>query len=248
MTTQALTAAGAAATCAIAAIPVTRWINHNSWRRPDESGATVLPLAPVIAAQAATGAVIGASLGTAPWWPAAVAALILAAASTVFVVVDIAVHRIPDAVALPAYIGAGIALLIGSLATGQWAPSIRAALAAAVVAVVLSAVSILTGGGLGLGDIKLLTGWALPLGWVSWAAVYAGVTAAFLAGAIGALIGRRRRGPSTGFAFAPGITIGVLVGIALLPLLDTDMASSPAATRHGHVVRASSYAGITTVR
>ncbi|SEE06368.1 prepilin peptidase [Ruania alba] len=164
-------------------------------------------------------AVAGASL---PWLdlhPVELATLaIVAVLVALLVTVDLAVHRLPDALAFPT---AGLLVLgwfIGALVgAGSWSDLGRAVLAALAVGSGLLVLCLLTPSGLGLGDAKLGAVLALALGWFGWTPVVGAVVLAFLLGglfAVGLLLTRRatRR---TAVAFGPWLAAGAALALAL---------------------------------
>ncbi len=131
-------------------------------------------------------------------WPvAAIVALTgWAAVAVALTFVDLAVHRLPDRLTLPA-----AAWVLGWLAVaaagGDGAAWLRALTAAAGCGLGFALISLVLGArGYGLGDAKLAVSTGALLGWLGWGAVLAGLFLAFLASAVvalGLLLARRVR-------------------------------------------------------
>lgn len=156
---------------------------------------------------------VGAALGAEPELPAY---LWLAAVGVTLAVIDLDCLRLPDRLTLPSY-PIGLALLgVASAAHGDWDALGRAVLAAAVVggAALLLAIA-LPGGGLGLGDVKLLGVLGLHLGWLGWGHVAVGVALGFCLGAAAAvlLLALRRAGLKDHVAFGQWLIAGALLAV-----------------------------------
>ena len=160
---------------------------------------------------------VGAAFGAAPELPAY---LWLGAVGLTLAVIDLDCQRLPDRLTLPSY-PVGLALLA---VPGDWDALWRAVLAAAVTggAALLLAL-IAPGGGLGLGDVKLLGVLGLFLGWLGWAELALGIALGFTIGALAAvgLLVLRRAGLKDQMAFGQWLIAGALVAVvAGEPLVD----------------------------
>ncbi|SCL46828.1 prepilin peptidase [Micromonospora yangpuensis] len=134
------------------------------------------------------------------------------------VLVDVAVHRLPDRLTYPAAAGtwALLGLAAWSGAGGQaW---LRATAAGLVLGLFFAATTLLLGRrGFGLGDAKLALGVGLLLGWYGWATMLGGLLLAFLLSAtvsLALLLARRVRW-SSHLPFGPFLVLGT-VGALLL--------------------------------
>lgn len=96
---------------------------------------------------------------------------------TVLAAIDLDVHRLPDAIQLPAYpiLLAGLAL--ASWSVGDWGSLVRAALGGAI-GFAFFLVLALVGSGMGFGDVKLAGLLGLLLGWLGWPHPVDGLAAA----------------------------------------------------------------------
>lgn len=157
---------------------------------------------------------IGWGMGSVWWLPAY---LYLAGVSIVLVVVDVAIHRLPDAVVLPSIpVAAG---LLGVAAVGGGEPRrfLAAAGGCAGLVVVYAVIFLVVPSGLGFGDVKLAAVLGLYLGYAGWAAaVVGGVLGFVLAGVVGLgliVVGGRSR--HTRMPFGPFMIAGAWLGIVV---------------------------------
>jgi leader peptidase (prepilin peptidase)/N-methyltransferase len=127
----------------------------------------------------------------------------LAVVTPRLVAIDLAEHRLPDAIVLPGYPVVLAAVLLQAFA-GRTAPApaVLAGLGCGLVLLLLH-----LAGGMGLGDVKLapllgaLIAAALPGGAVLWLVV------AFLLGGAGAVVVLIRRGAGARMAFGPPLLL-----------------------------------------
>lgn len=167
-------------------------------------GVPELLTAVVFAALAATG--MTGWTAAAHYW--------LAACGVALAIIDVAVHRLPDVLTLPASAGT-LLLLTGAALAGENGSITRAlAAAAALGALYLVLVAV----GMGMGDAKLVPAAGALLGWHSWTVVirgiFVGYVVAFAFGAVLIVIGRATR--KTNVALGPFMIGGALAVSALL--------------------------------
>jgi leader peptidase (prepilin peptidase) / N-methyltransferase len=146
--------------------------------------------------------------------PELAAYLWLAAIGITLAVIDLDCLRLPDRLTLPSY-PIGVALL-ALASTDDWSALRRALLAAVVVGGAAFLLALLVpGGGLGLGDVKLLGLLGLFLGWLGWGEVALGIAAGFAIGAVAAvvLLALRRAGLKDHMAFGQWLIAGALVAV-----------------------------------
>lgn len=123
--------------------------------------------------------------------------------------VDAAVHRLPDALVLPAWplTVAGLAL------AGDHDALLRALAASAVCLAAYGAVHLAAPAALGFGDVKLAVLLALPLGWLSWTAVATATVTTLALGAVwafaAACAGR------THLPYGPSMLLGAYVTVLI---------------------------------
>ena len=157
----------------------------------------------------------GARSSPSPTSPCSWLLLVLAA-------IDLDVHRLPDAIQLPAYPVLVILLGACSLATADLAALLRAVLAgAALFTVFFVLLLVAPSGGMGFGDVKLAGLLGLLLGWLSWQHATVAALGTFVLGGVvaaGLLVTRRadRRGE---FAYGPVMVASALATIVWLPAL-----------------------------
>ncbi|GAA2183532.1 A24 family peptidase [Micromonospora lupini] len=159
-------------------------------------------------------ALVGPSGGGLPalgWWLAWTVPAVL---------VDLAVHRLPDRLTLPAAAGTWLLLGAAALAAAEAGPWLRAVAAGAGLALFFATTTLLLGRrGFGLGDAKLALGVGALLGWYGWSVLLLGLLLAFGLSAlvsVGLLIARRARW-STHLPFGPFLLLGT-VGALLLTI------------------------------
>lgn len=150
--------------------------------------------------------------------PAVLIALVAASIGcALLVVIDLAVHRLPDK-PVAATAGAMVVALGIASATGiGWAPFGRALLAAAVLVAAYFTLAFIAPAGLGLGDVKFAAVIGLLLGWFGWSHVAVGTLLAFLINGLAALVVLLRRGKAEGseVPFGPSMVLGAVLALAL---------------------------------
>ncbi|MEJ1155256.1 A24 family peptidase [Microbacterium marmarense] len=146
-----------------------------------------------------------------------VAFLYFAAVSIALTFIDLATHRLPNALVLPCY-PVGAALLgCASLLVGDWQAVLTAVAGMVILFSFYFTLRSLQPRGMGGGDVKLAGVIGMYLGWLGWTALAVGAFAAFLlGGAVGvALILGGRASRTTALPFGPWMLAGAWVGIAL---------------------------------
>lgn len=102
----------------------------------------------------------------------------------------------------------------------SFATPIRALVCGAIASSALLAIAVLTGGGMGMGDVKLAGTLGLATGLVAWSTAFTGLLLAFLIGGVAAtvlmVLGRAPRG--TAIAFGPMLLAGAFVSVLLAAL------------------------------
>lgn len=170
---------------------------------------------------------VGAIASALTWWtlagdrPLLVATVYVIATWVMMVLaaIDLDVHRLPDAIQLPAYPVTVVLLATCSLSTGDWAAMKRSLLAGvAMFALFFILVLIAPAGGMGFGDVKLSGLLGLLLGWLSWGHVLVDTLATFVLGGVVAvallITGRARRGST--FAYGPVMLVSACATINIL--------------------------------
>ncbi len=212
-----LAPAAVAAVAVVCALALGPWLARRGVRlaRDDEDARP--GLLRVLVTTVAFGALVAGVLVLTGVRPAAVALAWAAGAGLVLAAVDLAVHRLPDRVLLPAVVAVATALLVDAAATGSWPALGRAVLAGGAAFAVAALAGALSAGGLGFGDVKLLGLLGLVLGWAGWGVLLAGVFLGLLGGAVGSLVlvATRRAGWRTAVPFGPPLLLGAVLALAL---------------------------------
>ena len=162
-----------------------------------------------------------ALFGVTAWWAGPVwhlpAYLYLAAVAVALALIDLDVHRLPDAIVLPSYPVLAVLLVGASALEGEWDGLLRAALGAAALFAFYYALAVAKPGGMGFGDVKLAGVLGMALAWHSWAALVVGAFAGFLTGGLLglALVAARRAGRRSQLPFGPFMLLGAALGLGL---------------------------------
>ncbi len=138
-----------------------------------------------------------------------------AGAAVVLAQVDLAVHRLPDRVVFPSVAVVAAAWLADALVLGTWDSLLRAVLAGLAAFVAAVAAALISPGGMGFGDVKLLGLLGLLLGWFGWSVVALGVVLGFVVGALGTvvLLALRRAGWRSEVALGPSLLVGATLAL-----------------------------------
>jgi leader peptidase (prepilin peptidase)/N-methyltransferase len=139
--------------------------------------------------------------------PVALGLVWLALVTPRLVAVDIAEHRLPDAIVLPT-----LAVAVAAASLDGHDPTI-AAWAATGYGVLLLALHLL--GGMGLGDVKLAPALGLLAGGVGPLPAVAAPLLAFLAGGVAAVVVLARRGAGAAMPFGPAMLLGMWAAVLL---------------------------------
>ncbi|MDR7328515.1 prepilin peptidase [Corynebacterium guangdongense] len=168
----------------------------------------------LLAALAGAGAAV-----LAEGWGELIAFTAAAVGGALLVVIDLAVHRLPDRI-----VGATLLALLGGLlvaaAGGEtgWEQWGRALLAGAALFGGYFLLAWIAPAGLGLGDVKFAAVIGVFLGWFGWQQVAAGTLLAFAFNAVvavGVLVSRRG-GRGTDIPFGPWMVAGAVAAVILL--------------------------------
>ncbi|MGA0566588.1 prepilin peptidase [Rathayibacter sp. KR2-224] len=144
----------------------------------------------------------------------AVGCLYLALVTPELCRVDLAEHRLPNALVLPGFAFASVGAVFGWLASGR-APT-GAVLAVVVVGGFFALLA--ATGGLGMGDVKLGAVLALAGGAASVVVVIGAVVLGFVGAGVSALAVLAARGGAGNIAFGPYLLGGFWASVAGLPL------------------------------
>jgi len=147
--------------------------------------------------------------------------LYLAAAGVALVLIDLDVHRLPDALVLPSYPIALVLLGGASLLGGDGGAVVRMLLGGALLYLFYAFLRFVQPAGMGGGDVKLAGVLGMYLAWIGWPALVIGACAAFLLGGVFSvllLVFRRATG-KTRIPFGPWMVAGAWIGVIGGPAL-----------------------------
>jgi leader peptidase (prepilin peptidase) / N-methyltransferase len=179
-------------------------------RAPARPGTARVLVVTVVLALLLTGA--GLLAGLRP----GLAALVWAAgAAVVLAQVDLAVHRLPDRVVFPSIAVVTAAWLADAVVLGTWDALLRAVVAGLTAFGAAVAAALVSPGGMGFGDVKLLGLLGVLLGWFGWPVLGLGVILGFVAGALGTvvLLVLRRAGWRSEVALGPSLLLGAALAL-----------------------------------
>ncbi|WP_454048522.1 prepilin peptidase [Cellulomonas sp. Marseille-Q8402] len=134
--------------------------------------------------------------------------------------IDVELHRLPDALVLPAY-----PVVAALLTLATWAPSAdgqagalgRALLGGVVLGAFYFVAMVVYPRGMGFGDVKLAGVLGMVLAWHGWGSLLIGAFAAFLVAGVAVLPGliTRRLARTSEIPFGPFMLAGAALGIAV---------------------------------
>jgi leader peptidase (prepilin peptidase) / N-methyltransferase len=162
-----------------------------------------------------TAAVLALVCGRFAGQPGVLALGFLGALGVALSAIDIAVHRLPDRLTLPAY-PAMVAMLSAAAMIGHDGGAlIRALLASMALTVSYLLLALLRPGQLGGGDVKLAGLTGLGLGWLGWPTVISGAALGFVLTAIVSLVllAVHRISLRSAICFGPFMLGGALLAI-----------------------------------
>ncbi len=144
-----------------------------------------------------------------------VAFLYLAAITIALALIDLDVHRLPNAIVLPSYVVLAVLFTAACLFGAPWEALLRAAIGGAALFAFYWVLRVARPGGMGGGDVKLAGVLGAAMGWIGWGALIVGAFAAFVVGGIVgiALMLTRRATRRTAIPFGPYMLLGAWIGI-----------------------------------
>ena len=149
--------------------------------------------------------------------PAVVAFGFLGAVGVALSAIDIATHRLPDKLTLPAYPALVVLLGLAAVFGHSGAALVRALLGGVALTCVYFVLAVLRPGQLGAGDVKLAGLTGLALAWPGWPVLVLGAALGFAASAVVSLglLAARRVGLRDSICFGPFMLGGALAAILL---------------------------------
>ena len=164
--------------------------------------------------QVPVAALLGGLAGMAGSWAEMLAFVVLAIASGLLFVIDLAEERLPDAIVLPLMPVTLILLTLAAAVTGEWWSLLRAVEAGAALFAFVFVMMIFSPD-LGFGDVKLAAITGAFCGWFGWGALLLGFAAAWMIFAVlgVVLLATRKRHGRSSFAFGPFLIFGAVLGV-----------------------------------
>ena len=134
--------------------------------------------------------------------------------------IDAAVHRLPDVLTVPAYVGTAALLLVAAGTSGQSHNLVRAGLGGFALAGFYLTLVLISPAGMGLGDAKASASVGTLLAWFGWGTLLDGALAGFLlAGGYGvALLVSGRATRKQHMPFGPFMIAGAFLAILVTRL------------------------------
>ena len=141
--------------------------------------------------------------------------LYLGAISVALALIDIDVHRLPNAIVLPSYAVAAVLLFVPAVVLGDWNQLVRAVLGGLALFAFYFLLVFVYPAGMGFGDVKLAGVLGIYLGWLGWGVLLVGGFLGFLLGGVvgGAMMAVRKAGRKSKIPFGPFMLAGALVAI-----------------------------------
>ncbi len=177
------------------------------------------------------GAVVGGLLGFAvsgfgeayDWGWAVLAVLpayvYLAVAGVAMGFIDVALHRLPNVFTLRSYPAVAALLTAASLVVGESVRLVGLLVGLVVMGGLYLLLYVIYPAGMGFGDVKLSGVLGMALGFLSIRALFWGLTAGFLLGAVVSLVVlalQRSRDLKTNVPFGPSMLVGALLAVLLV--------------------------------
>jgi leader peptidase (prepilin peptidase)/N-methyltransferase len=192
-------------------VPVISWLLLRA--RCRDCGAHVSARYPLV--ELATGALFGLLAWHFGLHVVLIAYLYLAAISIALALIDIDLHKLPDALTLPSYPIAAVLLTAGALTAHQPFDLARAAIGGVALFALYAVLWFVYPKGMGLGDVKLAGVLGMYLGYLGWGTLAVGAFFGFaLGGVIGiTLMATGRATRKSKIPFGPFMLAGALAAV-----------------------------------
>jgi leader peptidase (prepilin peptidase) / N-methyltransferase len=157
------------------------------------------------------------------------ALLYLAAISIALTMIDLELHRLPNAIVLPSYPVGALLLTVPALVAGEPGRLIGAAVAGLSLYAFYFLLLMIYPAGMGFGDVKLAGVLGLYLGWFGWEFAVIGAFAAFIGGGLVGILLMvvGRAGRKTQIPFGPYMIVGAWAALVWAdPVADWYLRSS----------------------
>ncbi|AZN31067.1 prepilin peptidase [Flaviflexus salsibiostraticola] len=185
--------------------------------RPFVQDASRWARSPILPAVLSGTAGLGAA-ALADGWAELAAFAAVGVGSSLLIVIDLAVNRLPDRLVAATLVALVAGLLVAAATAGDWSSFGRSLLAALALCAGYFTLAFISPSGLGLGDVKFAAVVGAFLGWFSWQHVAVGTLLAFalnFAIALGVLLSRRG-GRHTDIPFGPWMVAGAILAVLIL--------------------------------
>lgn len=192
-------------------LPVLSWLLLRG--RCRDCSAPISPRYPAVElATAVLFGLVGLWLG---WSTALPAFLYLTALALALVLIDLDVHRLPDALVLPAYPVTAVLLGLASWSAGDATSLLRMAVGGLGLFGLYFVLMVAKPGGMGFGDTKLAGVLGMVLGWLGWGPLVVGAFGAFVIGGVfsAVLMATGRARLSSAIPFGPWMVAGAAAGV-----------------------------------
>ncbi len=145
-----------------------------------------------------------------------IAHLALAGVGVWLIVIDARTHRLPNRIVLPTLAALIVLVAAEAAVTGDAGRMLRALLGGLALGAFYAIMHLASRQGMGGGDVKLAAVIGLVLAWHGWQTLVIGAAAAFVLGALFAIVLMlmRRANRSTRIAFGPWMILGAALAIA----------------------------------
>lgn len=165
--------------------------------------------------EAFTGLSFAATAAWLGWTVLLIPMLWFVAVSIALALIDIDVHRLPNAIVIPSWAVVGLGLAITAVLQQQGWDLLRAILGAAAMGAAYLLLVLIYPAGMGMGDVKLAVLLGMVLGWFGWTQVVVGFFFGFFLGAIWgvALMLTGRGDRKTALPFGPFMIAGCWVAL-----------------------------------
>jgi leader peptidase (prepilin peptidase)/N-methyltransferase len=141
----------------------------------------------------------------------------LAVVGLCLIVIDARTHRLPNRIVLPTLGSLILLVMVEALATADVERLVRSLLGALALGAFYAVLRLASKQGMGGGDVKLAAVIGLVLAWHGWSTLLIGAAAAFLFGALHALVlmALRRATRHTRIAFGPWMIIAAALAVGI---------------------------------
>jgi leader peptidase (prepilin peptidase)/N-methyltransferase len=143
----------------------------------------------------------------------------LAVAGAAMGFIDVALHRLPNVFTLRSYPAVAALLTAASLVVGESVRLVGLLVGLVVMGGLYLLLYVIYPAGMGFGDVKLSGVLGMALGFLSIRALFWGLTAGFLLGAVVSLVVlalQRSRDLKTNVPFGPSMLVGALLAVLLV--------------------------------